>query len=399
MIWLAFSYPMRFLRLFSAFLAISLVLSLAATGGGLARAQSTEEAEDAADEAKERAETASGLVDEAVENREDIEHQLAESITRLNELTARLSEVGSDIDRVAEQVGYADVEMAGIEADIEVQAVDAYMTVVASPSVNVVNSGTVEKAMVASSVVADVVADGRLTVNELFAKRKDLVELQEKFIADQEEYQQLQAEVDAEVERYTSLYEQADAQVAAAIREAETADQAYREALSTVEMARAKDEERERQENRRAGDTTTTTTPPSGSPSPSDSSTTTTNPPTTSPPNEGGGGGSWNHPPAVEQWRSLVQQFFPSNRVEEALRIIGCESNGNTEAVNPYSGASGLFQFLPSTWASTSPKAGYEGASALDPEANVASAAWLANRYQELGYDYWHPWNCKRLLD
>ncbi len=398
---------MRFVRLFSALLALSLVTSLIASSGTLARAQSTDEAEEAVEEAEEQADEASGLVDEAVENREDIERQLAESIARLNELTAELSEVGADIDRIASQVGYADVELAGIEADIETQAVDAYMTVVASPSVHVMNSGTVEKALVASSVVEDVVAEGRLTVSELFAQRKGLMDLQQTFLADQEEYARLQEEVDAEVERYTELYEQADANVAEAIREAQAADRAYREALTAVEVAQAKEDEQRRQDNRSAGDETTTTepttteptttTPPTTAPPSSGTSPTTTAPPTTTT-TSGGGGGSWNHPPAVEQWRSLVQQFFPSNRVEEALVIINCESNGDPDAVNPYSGAAGLFQFLPSTWASTAPKAGYPDASPYDPEANIASAAWLANRYQELGMYYWQAWNCKRML-
>lgn len=388
---------MRFLRLFSALLATSLLVSLMTAGGTLARAQTTEDANETANQARKRAETASGLVDEAVENRDAIEHQLADSIARLNELTAQLSEVGADIDRIAAQVGYADVELAGIQADIEDQAVDAYMTVVASPSVSVVNSGTVEKALVASSVVEDVVADGQLTVSELFAKRKGLVDLQETFVADQEEYQRIQAEVDAEVENYTTLYRQADATVANAIQEAEAADRAYRAALSAVEVAQAKEEERQRQEHREANPPTTTTAPTATSPPTTGSSPTTTSPPQTTT-TDGGGGGPWNHPPAVERWRSLVEQFFPSNRVEEALRIIDCESNGDPEAVNPYSGAAGLFQFLPSTWATTSPKAGYEGASPFDPEANIATAAWLANRYLELGYSYWHAWNCKRVL-
>lgn len=388
---------MRFLRLFTALLVTSLLVSLVATAGTRAHAQSTEDAEDAAERAKEQVETASGLVDEAVENREEIERQLAESIARLNELTAQLSVVGADIDRIAAQVGYADVELAGIQADIESQAVDAYMTVVASPSVNVVNSGTVERALVASSVVEDVVADGRLTVAELFAKRKDLVDLQQRFLTDQEEYERLQAEVDAEVERYTTLYEQADASVAQAIREADKADRAHREALSAVELARAKEDEQERQRNRQtANPTTTSTSPPSTGSNPT---TTTTAPPTTTSTSDGNAGRAWEHPPAVEQWRPLVEQFFPSNRVEEALAIIGCESNGDPNALNPYTGAAGLFQFLPSTWASTAPKAGYPDATPFDPEANIASAAWLANRYQELGYPYWHAWNCKRILD
>lgn len=388
---------MRFLRPFTALLALSLVVSLVATDGPVALAQSTDSAEDDAEEAKERAKTASGLVDEAVANRDQIERQLADSITRLNELTAQLSAVGADIDRIAAQVGYADVELAGIQADIESQAVDAYITVLASPSVSVVNSGTVEKALVASSVVEDVVADGRLTVTELFAKRKDLLDLQETFLADQDEYARLQAEIDTEVARYTDLFEQADTDVAVAIREAEAADREYRAALSAVEVARAKDAERERQDNRPRDEQTTTTPPSTSTPTTSPTNPTTTAPPSTST-TSGGSGGSWDHPPQVEQWRGLVQQFFPSNRVEEALAIINCESNGDPDAMNPYSGAGGLFQFLPSTWTTTSPAAGYGGYSVFDPEANIASAAWLANHYQNLGYYYWQPWSCKRVL-
>lgn len=394
---------MRLSRLFSALLAFSLMVSLLATGP-FARAQSTEEAEEQAEEAEERAEIADGLVDDAVANREQIEIELTESITRMNDLAEQLSAVGARIDRIASQVGYADVELAGIQSDIEDQAVDAYMTVVASPSVNLVNSENVEKALVAGSVVEDVVADGRLTVSELFAKRKSLEELKDTYLQDQDEYLALQEQVEAEVENYTALYEQADAEVAAAIREAEAAERAYLSALSEVELAQAKEEERRRQENRQPttpGTTAPDTTQPSTPGSTSPTSPPTTAPPTTAPPTTsgGGGGGPWNHPPQVEQWRGLVTQFFPSNRVEEALRIIDCESNGDPNAVNPYSGASGLFQFLPSTWATTAPKAGYGGASPFEPQANVASAAWLANRYQQLGQYYWQAWSCRRVLN
>lgn len=391
---------MRFVRPLPALLVFSLLASLVVTGEPSALAQSTDEAEEAVDEARERSEAASGLVDEAVANRNAIEHELAESISRLNALTAELSQVGADIDRIAAQAGYADVELAGIRADIEHQAVDAYMTVVASPGVSLVNSATVEGALVAGSVVEDVVADGRVTVSDLVTKRKDLESLQAKFLADQDDYRQLQEAVDAEVAHYTALFEQAGSQVATAIRDAEAADRAFRSALSAVEVAEAKEAERDRQERRGSIEptTTTTTTTVASSPTttaPPDPTTTVASPSTTSP----GGGGPWDHPPQVEQWRSLVGQFFPSNRVEEALRIIDCESNGDTDAVNPYSGAAGLFQFLPSTWASASPQAGYGGSSALDPEANIATAAWLANHYQGLGYDYWHAWNCSRTLD
>ena len=65
-----------------------------------------------------------------------------------------------------------------------------------------------------------------------------------------------------------------------------------------------------------------------------------------------------------------------------ALRVAKCESNYNPLAVNPYSGASGLFQFLPSTWAITPQHA----QSVFDAVANAQAAAWL---YQRSGPSQW----------
>lgn len=381
---------MRFARLSAALLVLSLVTSVVATGP-FARAQSPGQAQDEADAAQRRVEAASGLVDEAVANRDEIEGELADSITRMNELADELSRVGSDLDRVASQVGYADVELAGIQSDIENQAIDAYMTVVASPSASLVNTSSVEMALVASSVVDDVVADGRLTVAELFARRKGLEELKKTYLAEQDEYKSLKDAMESEVEHYTALYEEAEADVAAAIQEAQAANQAYLDALSAVELAKAKDDERQRQENRERQTTSTssTTAPPN--------ETTTTSP--KSPGTTSGGNHDWHHPPQVERWRDLVAAYFPASRVDEALAIIDCESNGDPDALNPYSGAGGLFQFLPSTWKTTSPKAGFPDSSVFDAEANIGTAAWLADRYQELGKPYWSPWSCRRVLN
>ncbi len=393
---------MRLFRFLPAVIAFSLFLSVASVDGPLAYAQSVDDAEEDADDAKDKTDAATGLVDSAVAEREQIENELADSIARVNELSAQLSIVGTGLDRTAEQLGFADVELAGIRAQIEVQAVDAYMTVLSSPTVSLVNSESVEKALVASSVVEDVVASGRANVDELVIKRRSLEQLQLTYLAEQEEYRVLQEEVDAEVEHLAELYDKAGSAVASAVREAQRADAEYREALSAVDLARAREEERSRQEDRATTTTTTspsTTSPPETTPPaspPSTSSTTTTLSNTTTATSDGGA--SWNHPPAVERWRPLVQQFFPSNRVEEALRIIDCESNGDPGAYNPYSGASGLFQFIPSTWASTAPKAGYGGHSAFESEANVASAAWLGNRYEELGQYFWRAWSCRRVL-
>ena len=60
----------------------------------------------------------------------------------------------------------------------------------------------------------------------------------------------------------------------------------------------------------------------------------------------------------------------------ELWRKARCESNLHRYSVNTSSGASGLFQFLPSTWAST-PFGRY---SVFDPYANALAAGWMHAR-------------------
>ena len=127
---------------------------------------------------------------------------------------------------------------------------------------------------------------------------------------------------------------------------------------------------------------TTTTTTTTAAPPPS---TTTTNaPPPEDPPADP-------LPEGAEQWRSLVEAYWPAEIVDDALSVLWCESRGDPDAVNPASGASGLFQFLPSTWGSASVSAGWAGADVFDPEANIAVAAWLYAAYDEP----WQQWNCQ----
>jgi soluble lytic murein transglycosylase-like protein len=232
-------------------------------------------------------------------------------------------------------------------------------------------------------------------VDELVVKRVAMERLHAAYEDQREEVAALKAEVDAEIEHLTALYEEADAEVAEAIRQANSADAAYRDALSAVDASQAREAEKKRQEERQPP---TTTPDDSGTPGTSPPTTASPPPTTTTTGGNGGGGGNWDFPSAVERWRPTVQQYFPGSRVDQALRIIQCESLGDPDAYNPYSGASGLFQFLPSTWASTAPKAGFPDASPFDPAANIATAAWLANRYQQLGMSYWQPWSCRRVL-
>ena len=96
----------------------------------------------------------------------------------------------------------------------------------------------------------------------------------------------------------------------------------------------------------------------------------------------------------VEEWRSLVAQYFPPELVDDALVVMKCESKGNPLAYNSRSGASGLFQFIRRTWNWASSKAGWAGATPFDPEANVASAAWLTSYSSNRGTNPWYHWSC-----
>ncbi|HEY7200096.1 MAG TPA: transglycosylase SLT domain-containing protein [Candidatus Dormibacteraeota bacterium] len=80
----------------------------------------------------------------------------------------------------------------------------------------------------------------------------------------------------------------------------------------------------------------------------------------------------------------ILDAFAPLGAAAQswALRVAKCESNYNPYAVNKSSGASGLFQFLPSTWASSP----YHASSPFDPTANAKAAAWL---YQRSGPGQW----------
>ena len=121
----------------------------------------------------------------------------------------------------------------------------------------------------------------------------------------------------------------------------------------------------------------------------SSTTTTSTTTTTTQPPPDTGG------PRNVEEWRPLVEQYFPAELVDEALAVMKCESKGDPAAYNSRSGASGLFQFIPNTWNWASSKAGWAGASPFDPEANVASAAWLVQWSLSKGNGAWSHWSCK----
>lgn len=87
-------------------------------------------------------------------------------------------------------------------------------------------------------------------------------------------------------------------------------------------------------------------------------------------------------------WEVTVAAYFPTDQVGTACSVMMCETGGTGDPTvhNPRSTASGLWQFLDSTWESTTgtpaPAASYG--------ANVQTAA-AAKLWRQSG---WAPWSC-----
>jgi hypothetical protein len=87
-----------------------------------------------------------------------------------------------------------------------------------------------------------------------------------------------------------------------------------------------------------------------------------------------------NHPPPPAWIGQIISAAFSplgQAAVTWALRVAWCESRYHPNSVNSSSHASGLFQFLPSTWAGTP----WHAQSPFDPTANAQAAAWLYKTY------------------
>jgi hypothetical protein len=96
---------------------------------------------------------------------------------------------------------------------------------------------------------------------------------------------------------------------------------------------------------------------------------------------------AWANTPPARVRQIIVSAFSPlgPSAVSWALRVASCESHYHPNSLNQTSGASGLFQFLPSTWSHTP----YASQSPFNPYANALAAAWL---YRHSGPG---QWSCK----
>ena len=87
-------------------------------------------------------------------------------------------------------------------------------------------------------------------------------------------------------------------------------------------------------------------------------------------------------------WRATIGRYFPAGQIMKACAVMRCETGGTGSATirNRSSSASGLFQFLDSTWRSTTgldpPASAYPG----DRQVAAAAALWRSSG--------WSPWSC-----
>ncbi len=85
-------------------------------------------------------------------------------------------------------------------------------------------------------------------------------------------------------------------------------------------------------------------------------------------------------------YQDMIHQVF-GQYGDQAVRVAMCESSMNPNAYNGILGAAGLFQIIPSTFASTS----YAGQSVYNPVTNIRAAYEIFARD---GYS-WSEWACK----
>jgi len=362
---------------------LAIVLSLSIPGWmPVARAQDVEQqAEEAADDL----ERAYSVVDDAVANRDAIEDMLFEALNSYEQAAESLARANADLDRIAQSLVFAEAQASDAESSLDTQAAAAYMEAVSAIPTVVLDTGSVEHALIVDRVFRSSQEETLGRLDELLVMRRELDAIRVRFQENRDEVETLTVELDEEADQLADLFSQANEEVAAAFEEARAAEVEYRLALDAVDQARAAEEERRRQEEAARAATATTTTAPSAT------NTTVAEAATE----------EWPPIPISSRtmsWKPLTEVHFQSDLVLDALVIMQCESDGDPEAVNPYSGAAGLFQFLPGTWAVASVQAGVGDRSVFDGEANIIAASWLAEYYRSRGYDPWRPWSCRTYL-
>ncbi len=322
--------------------ALLVALSAAALPPVLAQTQ-----EDVDRAETELADARAGL-DLAASARASAGAALAAGLAEYERLNFEMSELGFAAIELEERLVAHEARVRALRHGVEAMVVEAYIAGAPDPFAATVEVAPGPETVVATRVAAARSSSHRARLDELDGARGELDVLRAEYRADQGRMADLRREVTALNVRLDELFAATDAALGTAARSVAEADNEYRAALTRYE-----------EEQRRLAAL----------------------------------GG-------VARWVPLVEKYFPPELVGEALKVMHCESRGNPDATNPHSDAAGLFQFLAGTWRFASARAGFAGASRYDPEANVASAAWLVQYSIDTNHPWgrWGRWSCRRAV-
>ena len=337
-----------------AVLATALLFaSLPGSEVALAQTKSdVDKAQEEANRAKSALSDAQKAADLASLARAGIEADLLVRLDDVEQTSADLDIVSSNVIDLRGKIEDAESSIGSLRTSAEERAVEVYMSAWSTDIGMVVLTADLTQALVLEEVAETVRQDDLAQINELTIQRRILDGLRSDQESEQERLQRIQDNLASQAAILEQLFLQADIEVRAAYLAVDESDRQYRAARSTAVTAQSAYEDAQRKLHIGRG---------------------------------------------VERWRPLVQQYFPSELVDQALAVMYCESGGYPDAVNSHSGASGLFQFLKGTWAIASVRGGFGGYSRFDPEANIASAAWLVDysiRTHHPG-GAWGHWSCR----
>ncbi len=331
-------------RSFLGFLAALALLAGVPGAGVLAQTEVDRAADDVTRAEAEKAE-AEHLVDAWAATRRTVQAQVMAALFSLEQTNSQLEQTSFQLLDLRDEIFDTEARIRHLRIVTETRAVEAYMEGTAAGLISIWPASTFEQRALLEETVASTKRADAQELAKLATEKDRLAGLQEGYEKAQDQLRSLRAEAEIQSRALQGLFDEVDAGYATSYRGLEAADAAYRREVSEWEEAR-------RRRAARAG---------------------------------------------VEPWRTLVQQYFPENLVDQALSVMRCESGGDPDAVHPESGATGLFQFLAGTWAFSSVNAGFPGASRLDAEANIASAAWLADHSSASGHPQgaWGHWVCR----
>jgi len=294
----------------------------------------------------------------------------------------RLARIEESLDSVGERLGSQEVEITAGRSEARERIARMYMSAGGSERVGLLGVQRIADIPAHTAYLAALAEQDREFVNGLASSRDDLVRLQgliEESMGEQHGVITGLAEV-VEDRRADLLLAQGDVAAAEAQWQRQEEDRRAREEAERLrlqqeeERRQAEEQRRQEEEELRQQEALAALQAAAAAAS----------------------AAGWTPGAGVEPWRPLVEKYFPERLVEEALRVMSCESLGNPLAINRYSAASGLFQHLPYYWPSRAENAGWPGADIFDPEANIAVSAWLVKMTEEVeGRESWGHWSCK----